>query len=533
MRSSALPALPSARPAAALLLLGVVVVVELVAISLLYQQGFDFTCRDAAPAWFCAFAGRIVPRVLGILAALVLFVIARRAALATLLAQPGSRGTGLALNLAGFVLILLPWFGLSDASGSAAVTAAALSWSLGGVLATVGVALYIAPLPAWTTLFRDHGVVLAVLLAVGLGLPELSDQLQPLWRIEAVTEVTFAATLWLLGFFGYVVQAVPAQKLIGTEDFYVAVGPQCSGVEGFVLITVFLALYIGLFRRELRFPQVLLLFPLGLALSWAFNVLRISVLLMIGLEGHGELAIGAFHSHAGWLTFTMLSLLLILASRAVPWFMRRDGSVTTATLPPFFRDPAVMRILPFIVFMASALLASTLSQSPGELYLWRALAMAAGLALVWEGLRALPWRIDALSVGAGVAIAALWIMTGPATADAPYGTLTGTAFAIWLVARIIGTTLLVPVIEELFFRDYLISRIAPSGRGVAMIVAVAVSTAAFAALHDRWIVAALAGLVFAALVWRSRNVTDAILAHATANGLIAVFALVTGAWQIL
>lgn len=521
------------RPISTLPLLAVLIGGELLVISLLYQHGFDFTCRDAAPVWFCAFAGRIVPRVLGVLAALILFVIARRAVLGQLLATGGKPTIGIALNLVGFILILLPWFGLSDSSAPALVTVAALLWSVGGLLAATGLAMCLASPAGWGRLGAQHGLTLAVLLIVGLALPELSDQLQPLWRVDAVTELTFAATLWVLGFVGYAVQAVPAEKLIGTEDFYVAVGPQCSGVEGFVLITVFLALYIGLFRRELRFPQVLLLFPLGLALSWLFNVLRISVLLMIGLEGQAELAIGAFHSHAGWLSFTVLSLVLILASRAVPWFMRRDAAVSASTLPPFFRDPAVVRILPFIVFMASALLASTWSQSPGELYLWRALAMGAGLALVWEGLRALPWRVDAFAFGAGLAIALMWIVTGPATGDAPYGTLTGTAFALWLVARIIGTTVFVPVIEELFFRDYLISRIAPSGRGVAMIVAVIISTAAFAALHDRWIVAAIAGLVFAALVWRSRNVTDAILAHATANGVIAIFALATGAWHIL
>jgi membrane protease YdiL (CAAX protease family) len=66
-----------------------------------------------------------------------------------------------------------------------------------------------------------------------------------------------------------------------------------------------------------------------------------------------------------------------------------------------------------------------------------------------------------------------------------------------------------------------------------MIAAVVISTALFALLHDRWIVAAIAGLVFAGLAWRSRNITDAILAHGVANGLIALFAFATGAWHIL
>lgn len=515
--------------------LGLVIVLagaELLAISLLYQHGFDFTCRAAAPVWFCAFAGRIVPRVLAVLAVLVIFIVARRAAVARLLAHPG-RPSGVALNLAGFALILAPWFGLSDSSSNTMVSLAAASWSVGGILAAAGLALALAPWHAWRALIAGNGLVLMVLLAAGLMLPELSDQLQPLWRVEAITDITFFATLWALGMLGYAVQAIPADKVIGTEEFAVAVGPQCSGVEGFMLITVFLALYVGLFRKDLRFPHALLLFPVGLLLSWVFNVLRISVLMVIGFEGQPELAIGAFHSHAGWLSFTLLSLLLIMASRAVPGLRRADAPRSAVSLPPFLSDPAVVRILPFIVFMASALLASTGSQSPGELYLWRALAMGAALALVWSGLRALPWRLDRLAIGAGVAIALLWIVTGPDSGDAPYGALTGTAFALWLIARIIGTSVFVPIIEELFFRDYLITRIAPAGRGILLGVALILSTAAFAALHDRWIVAAIAGAVFAALFCRSRNVTDAIVAHMTANGIIAVFALLTGAWHIL
>lgn len=506
---------------------------ELLVISLAYQHGFDFTCREAAPAWFCAFAGRIVPRALGVLAALALFMIARRTALSTLVAEPGPWQTGLALNLAGLALIMAPWMGLSDASSAMAVLLASLAWSFGGVMMAAGIAILLARPSAWWQLFQSHGLLLGLLIVLGLALPEIADQLQGLWRIEAVTEITFTAVAALLTWVGYEIMTDVSMKVIGDESFAVLVGPQCSGVEGFALITVFLAVYFGLFRRELRFPHVFILFPIGLALSWAFNILRITVLLMIGLEGQHELAVGGFHSHAGWLAFTTLSLLLILTSRFVPWFNRDTAAAQVISMPPFLSDPAVVRILPFIVFMASALLASTFSESPSLVYPWRALAMGAVLALLWPSIRALPWRFDLLAFGAGVAIAVMWIVTGPSEGEPPYGALAGGALGLWIVARILGTTLFVPIIEELFFRDYLMSRIAPAGKGVAMIVAVVISTVLFALLHDRWLVAGIAGVIFAALVWRSRNITDAILAHGVANGAIAVWAFATGAWHIL
>jgi len=102
------------------------------------------------------------------------------------------------------------------------------------------------------------------------------------------------------------------------------------------------------------------------------------------------------------------------------------------------------------------------------------------------------------------------------------------------VTRLIGTALFVPILEELMFRSYIQTRIAPDGASpLRLAIAVGVATLLFALLHDRWLAAALAGLVFSALVIRSRNITDAILSHGAANLTIALWALVTGAWHIL
>jgi len=511
------------------------VVGELLALSLLYQHSFTFTCRDVLPDGFCAFAGRIVPRVLAVLAGLLLFSFAYRRDIARLFSAPAALGAGLGLNLLGFAFILAPWFVLNDDSGQGIIAAGAVSWIGGGLLAAVGIALILAPVQAWSSLFRTHWQTLSVILVMGMAMPEIGDQLMPLWRIEAVTEGTFSLVIAVLTLIGYEVLSDAPTKAIGTQDWAVLVGPQCSGVEGFLLITLFLTLYIALFRRELRFPNILVLYPIGILLSGAFNVLRISVLIMIGLEGHEDLAVGAFHSHAGWLAFTTLALLFIFVSRTVPWFNAVSVAQETkvAGPPRFLQDPMVVQILPFIVFMASALVVSTLSASPGVHYPWRALAMGAVLALIWPALRALPWRIDPVSVAVGALIGAGWIITGPDAGDPPFGALAGGALALWFVARIVGTTLFVPILEELFFRKYLLDKLAPSGTGWRMVLAVVVTSGLFALLHDRWIEAGIAGLLFAGLVWRSRNVTDAILAHAVANGMIAAWAFAFGAWHII
>jgi exosortase E/protease (VPEID-CTERM system) len=400
----------------------------------------------------------------------------------------------------------------------------------------------IADGPAWRDFVRRNWRVLGALALLGLMTPELARLIAPLWQIEAVTDFTFRAVVALLEVAGYEVTADPGPKMIGSGDFTVMVSSACSGIEGFALITTFLVIYMALFRRDIAFPAAFLLFPIGIALSWMLNVIRIAVLLAIGIEGAPDLAVGGFHSRAGWLAFTILAFALIFAARQIPAFRRevraRPATASVPAPPPFFRDPVAAAILPFAAFMLSAHVAATVSETPDLLYPWRALAMAASLALFWPVLRALPWRIDPVAAAAGLAIGAAWVATTPAAEGAPpFAALSGAAAGLWIVARVIGTGFLVPVIEELFFRGYLVGRLAPVRPEVRadwrVAAAILVSAGLFAAFHDRWFAAFLSGLVFGALFARSRRVTDAIVAHAAANLAIAAWALSTGDWSVI
>lgn len=526
----------SSRPHTGVILAAVLLTLELLALSVLYKHNFEFTCNAHAPHGLCQFAGRVVPRALGVIAGLSLFVLARRGALQSVLGARVSLATPLLINLAGFALIIAPWTILSDESAPTTMLFGAALWLVGSVATIAGLILMVAPANAWRSFFAQNGLVLSMLVAAGMLLPEFADQFGLIWQLGWITDVTFDAVVWILTAIGYEIYAIPETKVIGNADFAVEVGAPCSGVEGFALITVFLSIYFGLFRRELRFPQALLLIPIGIFVSWCFNVLRISVLIAIGFAGAPDLAVGGFHSHAGWLTFTMLAIGLILISRNVSYFQRQEPAQVLRTPEvPFLSDPMVAQILPFAVFMATALLASTFHETPSLLYPLRAAVTAGALVLIWPYLRNLPWRFDSIAALSGLAIGVLWIATSPAAEGAPpFGALTGLALAVWIAARLIGTALLVPVLEELMFRQYIQSRIAPEGSGIwRTVIAVGVATALFAVLHDRWIAAALAGLVFSALVLRSRNITDAILSHGVANLTIALWALATGAWHIL
>lgn len=516
---------------------------QLLAVVILYQVAIDFSCRDAVgPGGLCAELGDLPARAVAVAAAAALFVLARPTAVARF-ADVAVRAESWAfwarVQLVGFAILLTP-AAAHLLGGVPLYPNGLLAWLAGAAAASVGAVFWIAPPAVWRTFLREQGPAPVLLALAAAALPDAVTMADPLWRSELVTRVTFDAVLSVLTLFADA-EADPARYVIGVEDFVVQVAASCSGVQGFALIGAFVAIYLWLFRDALRLPHALVLFPIGLALSWVFNILRIVTLILLGAYHSPALAVDGFHSHAGWLFFTLIALGFLVLARRWRWVAPTPAAGAHASArraPPLLEDPNAALILPFIVFMATALLASTFLEAPALAYPLRAAAMAAALWAFRAHYRRLEWRADPLALGVGAAIGLAWVLVAP-PADAADAALAAAlaamgpaAFALWAASRVIGTVALAPLIEELFFRGYL-QRSLDVGGGLMRIVAVVLPAAAFAALHGRWLEAGVAGLAFGLVMMRSGRLADAVLAHAVANAVIAAWALATGGWHVI
>lgn len=338
-----------------------IALVELVAIGLLYKHMIDFRCLDNWPPRLCRGASMSMVSAYTGAGALALLGILLPGPCRRLLAEAGPRRNGLALNIGGVLAMLapLPFFG--PGVGTTYLLPVLSFWALGLGLGGAGMALMLAPMARWRVFLAEHGMAFALCLAAGIAVPVLAQQIYPIWRISVLADATFTSVAWLMSLTGYELITNVTTKSIGTEAFMINVAPVCSGVEGIALVAIFVTIYIALFRRDLRFPAVLLLYPIGMLASWLLNVVRIAVLLAIGLEGNPELAVGGFHSHAGWMMFTLLSVTLLALAQYSHWFTRSAPAGGAAA------------ILPFALFMASALFASTFTSNPGLVYPLRVL----------------------------------------------------------------------------------------------------------------------------------------------------------------
>ena len=504
---------------------------QLLTIGFIFKHAIDFKCLDNWPVWACGGASGAMIAVYCAMGALAVTLLIRPEPFRKLLDGEHGSNVALGVNLAGALIALIPIALLSEGQGAAMVWPAWSIWAVALVMMVAGLTFFIAPLQRWRVFLAENwGIVLPV-IAMGLATPYLATLIRPAWRqLDWVADATFTAVAFLIGVMNYDVETYPNEKIIGADDFYIGVAPVCSGIEGMALVTLFVTIYLALFRKDLRFPRALLLYPIGLAASAAFNVIRITVLLMIGFNGNPELAVGGFHSHAGWLMFTLVSIGIIALAQNVPGLQKshvvekRDAT----PLPPLRHDPIAAHILPFAVFMLSALFVSAFANQPALAYPLRALAMAGALVFFWPILRAIAWRLDPIAIGIGVAIGLMWILIPVEEAAPPYGELAGVLLIGWFVARGIGTIVLVPIIEELFFRDYLERKLRFGSGLLWKLVAATVIAGLFALLHDRWIEAMVASYAFSYVMARRDKIADAITAHAVANALVFLGAVATG-----
>lgn len=512
---------------------------ELVLLAVIYQFLAQIDCRDTGFRWGCTFLRSMVGRAIVVFAALGLVIWAWPKAMRDFLAearQAAGRWPPL-VHAAGLVLMLMPVLLGWGPDLGAHFGRAVPFWVAGALAATVGGLAWVAPRAAWGRLLRYQRGAIAGVLALAAILPDLAEAIRPLWDWTLLSGLTFDAVAWALSQVSAEVYADPALYRIGVNStsggFIVAVGQPCSGVEGFALVTAFVAIYGYLFRSDLRFPLYwLVVLPFGLLASWLLNVLRIAVLVLIGAHVSPELAVNGFHSYAGWLLFTLLTMALMALVQVTPWLHQSGRRAAPAR--PLREDWVAAQILPFVALMLGGIVTSAFLVQPALGYPLVAVLVMAALWPFRGLLSRLEVRADPLVLAVGGGIGLIWVLLAPApAAQSPdLAALGPVAFTLWVVFRFVGTGFLVPLVEELFFRGYLLQRLDGPDlwrRGFAL----AATSLAFGLLHERWIIASLCGLAFGLLALRRGRLGDAVLAHVVANTLIAVVALIQGDWNLI
>lgn len=220
--------------------------------------------------------------------------------------------------------------------------------------------------------------------------------------------------------------------------------------------------------------------------------------------------------------------------------------------------PLIVRVAPYIIFVALTALQGQFGEaSKYWFYLAKTLV---GVWLIWVMLpvvKEMRWSFSLEAVLVGVGVIVVWIGL-----DGLYPTLdelwsrifgggsqptkhwnpheqfgAGSALAwLFIITRIFGSTLVVPMIEETFFRSFLYRYIVkPNFEEVSLKVfhlgALIITSVLFGFIHREWFAGILCGMAYQWLVLRKGHLGDAITAHAISNLLLGAWVVYKGAWQ--
>jgi len=217
-------------------------------------------------------------------------------------------------------------------------------------------------------------------------------------------------------------------------------------------------------------------------------------------------------------------------------------------------SPEYARFAPFFIFCVITSAAFLIGKD--WMYWLYAVKVFVGLWLIWEMrpvVTEMRWAFSWEAVIVGVVIFALWVGLDPyypknhllfkdteGSIWNPFTRFGNESLVAWglIGVRIFGMTIVVPPLEEAFYRSLAYRYIVKYDFTKVALnhfdgVALALTAVLFGAVHFQWLPGILCGLAYQGLVIRRGRLGDAMTAHAITNFLLGVYVVYKGgeAWK--
>jgi uncharacterized protein len=140
-------------------------------------------------------------------------------------------------------------------------------------------------------------------------------------------------------------------------------------------------------------------------------------------------------------------------------------------------------------------------------------------------------------IAAGLVAIAIWIGIDPfypkLSAAAPFDPR---GRYVFIAFRIVGAVVVVPLMEELFWRAFLIRWLVKDDFksvpvGTFTWRSFVITVALFGLEHNQWLAGLICGAIYNMLLYRTRSVWACVVAHATSNAALAAWVLARGDWK--
>lgn len=164
----------------------------------------------------------------------------------------------------------------------------------------------------------------------------------------------------------------------------------------------------------------------------------------------------------------------------------------------------------------------------------------------WQKYNELTFKIrfhDLLfSISAGVVVFYLWIhmdwpfaMLGKPEPFNPY-IFQNSIVILLIVIRLFGASVVVPIMEELFWRSFVIryiinTRFQAVPVGTFTWLSFLVTVLLFGAEHTLLLAGVMAGVLYNLVLYRTKSIACCIISHGVTNFLLGIYVIKTGSWH--
>ena len=200
-------------------------------------------------------------------------------------------------------------------------------------------------------------------------------------------------------------------------------------------------------------------------------------------------------------------------------------------------------VLPFALFALFTYIPTFFDLSQLTIYPIKTSIVALSLIYYWKSYKhEIEMTFDWIAVLSGIAVFFIWIFAEGRYPQIgysefnPYAFKKGSGVYFAIAFRLIGAALVVPLMEELFWRSFALRFvIKPDFKSISLghfswfsFIFVSI---VFGFEHHRWLVGIVAGMVYAGLLYRRKNLFDSIVSHSVTNFLLGIYVLATQQWS--
>ncbi len=211
------------------------------------------------------------------------------------------------------------------------------------------------------------------------------------------------------------------------------------------------------------------------------------------------------------------------------------------------KSPVVPFVAPFLLYM---LILSGEGWFPDQHYLIypiKSLLVGAVIVGFWRVLPSLKPSAPVLSVLVGIVGVVLWVGLDPWLVKYEQPLVGRNPFLLypageaWVLfgLRVLGISIVVPIMEELFWRGFLMRWLIKEDfttvpLGTYQHLSFWVTTACFASVHgEEWALAVIVGVLYGAWFVRTKSLGNIMVAHGVTNLLLAFYCLIKNDWHFL